>query len=293
MPELPEVETVRRSLADRLVGRCIVTAEVRLPRIIRYPEVAEFLSRVTDRRITALGRRAKYLLLHLDSGDDLMIHLRMTGRLLLHAPDDALEPHTHVILTLDDGRQLRFQDARTFGGFYLLGPDLKGSPPGFARLGPEPLTEAFTRGYLRQALRGHRGRIKSLLLNQDVIAGLGNIYADEALFRSGINPTRTAASLTAPEVSRLHAAINQVIVESLALGGTTFYSYVDGQGNRGQNVENLRVYGREGEPCLVCGTPVERIVLGGRSSHYCPHCQKRRSAPKQRPAAGRTKRRER
>ncbi|MHB9146419.1 MAG: bifunctional DNA-formamidopyrimidine glycosylase/DNA-(apurinic or apyrimidinic site) lyase [Symbiobacteriia bacterium] len=282
MPELPEVETVRRSLVAGLVGRRIVAAQVSLPRVIRYPEVAAFLTRVTDRRITGLGRRAKYLLIHLDSGDDLMVHLRMTGRLLLQRPAEPVESHTHVILTLDDSHQLRFQDARTFGGFYLLGSDLAGAPPGFLRLGAEPLTAAFTRGYLRKTLQGRKGRVKSLLLNQDLIGGLGNIYADEALFRSGIHPACTGASLTAPAVSRLHAAINQVIAESLALGGTTFYSYVDGQGNRGQNVENLRVYGREGEPCLVCGARIERIVLGGRSSHYCPSCQKRRGTQRQR-----------
>lgn len=273
MPELPEVETVRRSLVDRLVGRRIAAATVRAPQMVRYPLVAEFLDRVTGRRIIGLGRRAKYLLLHLDSGDDLMVHLRMTGRLLHQRPEDPEEPHTHIILTLDDSSQLRFQDMRTFGGFYLIGPDRAGTPPGFVRLGPEPLTPEFTTAHLRRVLKGRRGHVKSLLLNQDLVSGLGNIYADEALFRGGIHPARAGSSLSAAEVRRLHGAINEVIAESLDRGGTSFSSYVDGQGNRGRNVENLRVYGRTGEPCLVCGVPVERLVLGGRSSHFCPVCQ--------------------
>lgn len=278
MPELPEVESVRLSLVDRLVGRRIATAQVRAPKMVRYPELAEFLTRITGRTFTGLGRRAKYLLLHLDSGDDLMVHLKMTGRLLHQNPQDPLEPHTHIILSLDDGTELRFQDARTFGGFYLIGPDRVGAPPGFARLGPEPLSAEFTPAYLRRTLAGRKGRIKSVLLNQDLVSGLGNIYADEALFRSGIHPARASSSLSPAEARRLREAINQVVLESLALRGTSFSSYVDGQGNKGRNVENLRVYGREGEPCFICGTLVQRLVIGGRSSHFCPHCQRNKAS---------------
>lgn len=272
MPELPEVETVRRSL-EGLVGRRVLRAEVLSPGLVRYPALAEFLTRISGRTFTALDRRAKYLLLKLDSGDDLMVHLKMTGRLLHRAPSDPAEPHTHIILHLDDGSELRFEDTRKFGGFYLIGQDREGAPPGFQRLGPEPLSADFTPSYLRRVLSRRQGRIKSLLLNQDIVAGLGNIYADEALFRARIHPGRGAASLTPAETHRLHEAINLVILESLALGGTSFSRYVDGKGNKGRNVENLRVYGREGQPCLVCGDPIARLVIGGRSAHFCPRCQ--------------------
>lgn len=285
MPELPEVETVRRSL-EGLVGRRVVRAEVRSPVLVRYPALAEFLTRVSGRTFTALDRRAKYLLLKLDSGDDLMVHLKMTGRLLQQAPLDPVEPHTHIILHLDDGSELRFADTRKFGGFYLIGQDREGAPPGFRRLGPEPLSEEFTPAYLRQVLGKRKGRIKSLLLNQDIIAGLGNIYADEALFRARIHPGREAASLTPAATHHLHEAVNQVILESLALGGTSFSSYVDGKGNKGHNVENLRVYGREGQPCVECGDPIARIVIGGRSAHFCPRCQPGRTSRRRNRAVG-------
>ena len=275
MPELPEVETIRRTLADKLIGQEIAGVELLAPKFIRYPTPDEFCARVTGARIDGLERRGKYLLFELNTGDRMIVHLMMAGRLLYTPADVPLAKHTHVIFTLGNGDHLRYIDLRHFGGLRLLASgEEEGLPPGLRRLGPEPLGESFTPAYLRRVLAGKRGKIKSVLLDQEVIAGLGNIYADEALFLAAIHPERPADSLVPAEVRRLCQAIRQVLTESIEQGGTTFATYVDGEGKRGRFAAMLRVYRRAAEACPRCGSPIERRMVGGRSSHFCPRCQK-------------------
>lgn len=275
MPELPEVETIRRSLLERLVGRRIENVEVFLPRAIKFPAVEEFIARVRTQKIFRLERRGKYLLLLLESGDTLVFHLRMTGRLYFREKP-AWNKHIRLLLLFEKGGALCFEDVRTFGEIRLLDPHERQTFAPFLTLGPEPLTKAFHVRFLEQTLARSKQRIKSFLLDQGKVAGLGNIYVDEALFAAGIHPLRRACTLNRDETFRLHAATNKAIEEGLRDGGTTFRDYVDGEGREGFHQQKLRVYHREGEPCLVCGTPIEKIRVGGRGTRFCPKCQPQR-----------------
>lgn len=286
MPELPEVETIRRTLEARLRGLRIQSVEPVRPRFIRFPTAGEFRARVEGSAFTAFGRRGKYLILTLSTGDRMVVHLRMTGRLIYARPGDPRPKHTHLVFHLSDGGELRYVDQRTFGGVTLAGPTGTALPPslrGLEELGVEPLSPDFTVERLRRALGGRRGRIKGLLLDQRLIAGLGNIYADEALFRARVHPLRPAGSLRPPEVAALHRAIGDVLRQAIEMNGTTFYSYVDGEGNRGDMARFLDVYGREGQPCRACGRRIEVIRAGGRGARFCPGCQR---AGKRVPRAG-------
>lgn len=274
MPELPEVETVRKSLESRISGLTITEVELLMPKIIKAPSPQSFIEGVTGKKIKKLGRRGKYLLIHLSEKMTLVIHLRMTGRLVFCPPETPPEKHTHAIFRLSDGNLLHFTDTRQFGRLALSETDRLDSFPGLKDLGAEPLSEKFTRDYLKKELKRRRTKIKTLLLDQTFIAGLGNIYADEALHRARINPEKIAANLTARETANLYQAIREVLEEGIANRGTTFRDYVDGLGQTGTNQNTLRVYDREGKPCLLCRQPVARIRLGGRSSYYCPRCQK-------------------
>ncbi|MEW6723477.1 MAG: bifunctional DNA-formamidopyrimidine glycosylase/DNA-(apurinic or apyrimidinic site) lyase [Bacillota bacterium] len=274
MPELPEVETVRRSLLDELVGRTITRVELANPKFARYPDPAELEAALPGQTITGLSRRGKYLIIQLGDELDLVIHLKMAGRLLISDPAAERVRHTHIILGLDNGHELRYVDLRHFGGFYLVARGDYRVLKGLYGLGPEPLRPGFTASYLKQCFASRKSKIKNLLLDQSVIAGLGNIYADEALYRSGISPLREAGSLGDREIERLHRVIEEVIAEAIEHRGTTFATYVDGQGRRGRFAERLQAYGRQGEPCLACGRPLVRVKIGGRSAHYCPDCQR-------------------
>lgn len=275
MPELPEVETIARDLkAANLVGRRIKAAHVRWARTIATPDPAAFVARVRGARINDVGRRAKYLVLPLDTGDTLLIHLRMTGRLALPSSHTPPDPHEHLILTLDDGRDLRFHDTRKFGRWYLV--DAPSQVLG--NLGPEPLSEAFTPEWLYTALQAHRRQLKPLLLDQRFIAGLGNIYVDEALWHAQLHPQRPSHTLSRAESDALHAAIRTVLMRGIANMGTTlgtgeanFYSV--GR-RRGRNQDALAVFRRTGEPCPRCGTPIVRLVVAQRGTHICPSCQR-------------------
>ncbi|MGP1407469.1 DNA-formamidopyrimidine glycosylase [Selenomonas sp.] len=273
MPELPEVETIRRSLEKYAVGRKIADVEVLLPRTIKHLLVPEFCSRVRGQEILRLDRRGKYLMLLLASGDTLLLHLRMTGRFYWRRFRTPYGKHVRAIFQLDDGGWLFFEDVRTFGEIHLLSAKERERFPALLRMGPEPLTEGFRTLYLRTALQKCGQRIKGFLLDQEKVAGLGNIYVDEALFFAGIHPLREARSLNRDEIFRLHRAVNQVIAEGIADGGTTFRDYVNGEGREGFHQQKLRVYHREGEPCLVCGTAIEKIRVVGRGTRFCPHCQ--------------------
>ncbi len=271
MPELPEVETVARGLQAPLVGRAIRGVTVRWPRTVAYPSVAEFKRQVAGRHVASVGRRGKYVVIELDRGW-LLIHLKMSGRLRVVPAGEPLDKHTHTVFNLDDGGQLRFYDVRKFGRVYLVDDPQQVT----AALGPEPLDEALTLDEFRRLLARRSGRLKSLLLNQEFLAGLGNIYADESLFAARLHPLRKADSLAAPEQARLYEAIRGVLQRAVRARGTTLddQGYRDAQGQAGGYQHEIAIYGRAGEPCPACRGPIERIVVGGRSTHFCPRCQK-------------------
>ena len=270
MPELPEVETVARGLRASLEGRTITGVTVRWPRTIARPTPDEFQALVKGRRVVSVGRRGKYVVLSLDHGC-LLIHLKMSGRLYVVPAGQAADKHEHTVFDLDGGLQLRFRDVRKFGRVYLV--DRVEQVTG--GLGPEPLADDLTLAEFRRHLARRSGRLKSLLLNQAFLAGLGNIYADVALFHAGLHPLRTARSLTPAEQSRLYEAIRTVLRQAIAGRGTTLGDggYVDALGEAGDYQEQIAVYGRAGRPCVRCQATIERIVVGGRSTHFCPHCQ--------------------
>ncbi|MCC7354031.1 MAG: bifunctional DNA-formamidopyrimidine glycosylase/DNA-(apurinic or apyrimidinic site) lyase [Anaerolineae bacterium] len=269
MPELPEVETTVNGLRTDLLGRSIVGVRVLWEKAIDRPPPPDFASRLSGQRITSLGRRGKFLLFHLEGGDTLIIHLRMTGHLGVMTPAEPLPAHVRLVFTLDDGRELRFRDMRKFGRAYLVAD----AREVLGNLGPEPLGDDFTAEVLRARLGKRGAPIKSILLDQRVVAGIGNIYADEALFYAGIHPKRPGRSLAAAEAERLRAAIRRVLTEAIADGGTSLDSYRRPDGSRGQHAERIAIFRKAGSPCPHCGTPIVRIVLGGRSTHFCPHCQ--------------------
>jgi formamidopyrimidine-DNA glycosylase len=270
MPELPEVETVVRGLREPLIGRTILGATAHWPPTIAAPSTDEFAAMIAGRRVVSVGRRGKYVVIELDRGY-LLIHLKMSGRLQVVPGDEPLDKHTHTFFELDDGHQLRFRDVRKFGRVYLVDDPEQVT----AVLGPEPLDGNFTLEDFRRLLVRRSGRLKSLLLNQSFLAGLGNIYADEALFAARLHPLRTADSLTAEEQARLYRAIRTVLARAVASHGTTLTDggYTDARGQPGGYQRKIAVYGRAGEPCPVCLAPIEREVIGGRSSHFCPDCQ--------------------
>ncbi len=268
MPELPEVETVVRDLRQLLLGQAIGGVEVFWERTVATPAPAEFAARLAGQRILGADRRGKYIILRLDQ-DSLVVHLRMTGQLLVvPLSKEAGHEHLRVALELSDSRLL-FVDTRKFGRMYLV----RDAAQIVGKLGPEPLGSSFTVQALAESLRGRRGAIKPLLLNQQVVAGIGNIYADEALFVAGILPSREAGSLAPAEVESLHAAIRSELARGIRNRGTTLSDYRDAGGRPGEHQSHLCVYGRAGEPCPRCGTEIARARLGGRSSCFCPHCQ--------------------
>lgn len=276
MPELPEVEMVARGLRESLVSSAITGVEVRWPRSIvlqaeRSPEPAAFARRITGQVVTDVGRRGKWVVMALSGGDTLLVHLRMTGRLILEAEGCLSDRHLRVLFFLDDGRRLHFIDQRKFGRIVLTDEPQEV----LGDLGPEPLDEEFTPERFRRMLARRRGRIKPLLLNQRFLAGLGNIYADEALWRARVHPLRRADMLSWTEIRGLHGAIRAVLRAAIESGGTTLsdgtYQQTDGQ--PGQFAGRLAVYGRDGQPCLCCGSTVERITVNQRGTHVCPRCQ--------------------
>ncbi len=268
MPELPEVETVARGLQQRLPGSTITGAAVYWPRTLARPAPDEFRARIVGRRVESVGRRGKYVVITLDRGY-LLVHLKMSGRLFVAPAGKALGPHIRAVLDLDDGRQLLFRDARKFGRIYLVDRLEEVTAP----LGPEPLAADFSLEDFSRLLGRRSGRLKSMLLNQEFLAGVGNIYADEILFVARLNPLRRADTLTASDQARLYQAIRSVLQRAIAACGTTLpdRNYLDAEGRAGDY--RAEVYGRSGDPCLVCGAPIERLVVGGRSTHFCPKCQ--------------------
>ncbi|WP_316013285.1 bifunctional DNA-formamidopyrimidine glycosylase/DNA-(apurinic or apyrimidinic site) lyase [Roseobacter sp. HKCCA0434] len=286
MPELPEVETVRRGLQPHMEGRVIARADVRRPDL-RWPFPERMAERLTGARITRLGRRSKYLLADLDRGETLIVHLGMSGRMTIAAPEgDAVpghfhhyhpapEKHDHVVFDMEGGTRITFNDARRFGAMDLAATNALDTHRLIAVLGPEPFDNAFSEAYLAERLAGRATPIKAALLDQRIVAGLGNIYVCEALWRSGIAPTRQARDITRRQIDTLTRAIREVLEDAIAAGGSSLRDYRQADGELGYFQHSFAVYGREGEPCrtLGCTSPVERIVQSGRSSFHCPACQ--------------------
>ena len=278
MPELPEVETVRRGLEQHLVGRRITRVEVGRERVVRRTSREALIHDLTNTVVERADRRGKYLLMPLDSGDHLMIHLRMSGQVLLAEAGAVRPPHTHVVLSLDDGREVWFVDPRTFGEVVVFAPDrVEIEVPELARLGPDPIADDFDRAALRSIVRSTRRALKPLLLDQQAIAGIGNIYADEILHDARLHPARAASELSTRAEVHLHTSILDVLTEAIRAGGSTLADaqYVDLMGSGGSYQDEHRVYGREGQRCITCGRGwVRRTTSGGRSTHYCPVCQR-------------------
>lgn len=275
MPELPEVETIARTLAAQVRGKRIVAIEkLDWERMVETPDLASFREVLVGRSIAGVGRRAKWLLLTLDAEWTLALHLRMSGRIEIRGSEDGEDvpdQHTHLILALDDGRRLCFNDQRKFGRARLL--NAAGVAALDAAYGPEPLDPAFRPGDFAALLAERRTRLKPLLLNQRIIAGPGNIYVDESLWRAWLHPLRAANSLVPEEAQRLYEALRAVLTRAIELGGSTLRDYRNGYGEHGQNQEHFSVYKRAGKACPRCGTPVERIVVAQRGTHLCPMCQ--------------------
>jgi formamidopyrimidine-DNA glycosylase len=278
MPELPEVETVRRGLQEHLVGRRIERVEVGRERSVRRTSREAVIAGLTDTVVEAADRRGKYLLLPLDSGDTCMIHLRMSGQVLLATAGAARPAHTHVVMHLDDGHEAWFVDPRTFGEVVVFDPTrVERELPELATLGVDPIADPFDAATLRAAFGTTTRALKPLLLDQHVVAGIGNIYADEILHRARLRPDRPASSLDRGRVARLAGSIVEVLTEAIDAGGSTLgdAQYVDLMGEGGSYQDEHRVYGRGGERCLSCARGwVRRSVTGGRGTHWCPVCQR-------------------
>jgi formamidopyrimidine-DNA glycosylase len=281
MPELPEVETIARGLQQRVAGDTIQSiwlGEKPEP----FKSSPEEIARVVEHtQILRVRRVGKHIVFDLEKTDrrrrhrlqhpQWIVHLGMTGRMQVTTPDVEVARHTHAIARLASGRELRFVDPRRFGRLAVVNAASSG-PAGFTAPGDEPLDSQAMR--FIELFRHRKAPIKSALLNQKILSGVGNIYADESLFRAGIRPRRRAATLTREQLRKLHASLQKVLREAISLGGSSVSDYVDADGEEGFFQLQHRVYGREGEPCLVCGTPIKRVVISGRSSHYCSHCQK-------------------
>lgn len=278
MPELPEVETVRRQLQPLLAGRSIARAEISDARLTRPFDPLETAAELASERIAAVDRRGKYLLVRFDSGRLLVIHLRMTGS-LSHARAGTLpaDAHRRAVLSLDDGIDVAYRDVRRFGTWLLLEP---AEADGYIddRVGPEPLEAKFRARTLAARLAGRRAPVKAVLLDQRALAGVGNIYADEALWRSRIHPLTPAASLDAAEIQALHRAIRRVLADGIERHGATLRDYRLPDGGSGTMQREFKVYGRAGDPCDRCGTPIDKIRVAGRGTWYCPACQRRRTS---------------
>ena len=297
MPELPEVETIVADLRPHLVGRTIVRCELRFPTIVRHPEPELFVDSIAGLRIDAVGRRGKFILIALQGGAPgtglagpaaswgdvppeqvggrlLVVHLGMSGQLRLVGPETEIANHTHVILDLDDGKQLRYRDPRRFGRLLLGTQDELLASGTLPRLGPEPIDPGFDSDDLYRRFRNRRAPLKAVLLDQATIAGVGNIYADESLHRARLRPDRAAKSLSRKSVRRLHDSMRESLQVAIRNRGSSVDTYRDAWGEVGNQQEELQVYGRAGEPCFNCGRPLSVVRIAGRSTVFCRRCQR-------------------
>lgn len=280
MPELPEVETVKETLKQLILGKTIEHVAIHWPKLIKMPDdEQQFSDLLKGQTFRNVRRRGKFLLFDLDEVV-LVSHLRMEGRYVF-VPNGQKEPmdaHTHVIFTFTDGSALRYRDVRKFGTMHVFKKGEELEQPPLNQLGPEPLEQGFNPRLLKVRLKSTTRAIKLALLDQTVVVGLGNIYVDEALFRAGIHPETPANMLSQMKLNQLTTAIIETLEEAVKMGGSTVRTYLNGQGRMGMFQQKLAVYSREGEPCVTCGTPVTKIKLGGRGTHFCKNCQKRRKA---------------
>lgn len=274
MPELPEVETVTHALKQECEGLAIESVLCRRLNL-RYPLPAGFADKLKNRRIIKVRRRAKYVLCDLDDGNTLILHLGMSGRVLIHTKlPQEYHAHDHIIMTFETGKTLVFNDARRFGMVDLCLTKTLRKYKFLKALGPEPFSPDFSGEALYATLRKRKNSIKAALMDQRVVAGLGNIYVCEALFRSGIAPQKAASAISREKAQKLVRDIRKVLQEAIQSGGSTLRDYVRSNGDAGYFQHHFQVYGREGEPCFVCGTPIKRMVQQGRSTFYCARCQK-------------------
>jgi formamidopyrimidine-DNA glycosylase len=274
LPELPEVETIKRTLHELVIHKTIENVIVNWPKIIKRPEEKEqFIDALKGQKIEKIGRKGKFLIFYTNDFA-LVSHLRMEGRYGLFQEEAPIDKHTHVIFQFTDGTELRYKDVRKFGTMHLFKKGEEFFIPPLSQLGPEPFSEKFTTEYLKQRLGKTERNIKAVLLDQSVLTGLGNIYVDEALFRSGIHPERKSPTLSTREINKLHKEIIATLEEAVEKGGSTVRSYVNTQGQIGMFQLQHYVYGKKGEACKKCGTMIEKTVTAGRGTHYCPKCQK-------------------
>jgi formamidopyrimidine-DNA glycosylase len=270
MPELPEVETIKNRLMPLVVGKRIQSVEFLYPKTLLAPSLAEFNRRVEDSVIEELDRRGKYLILRLDNGDALLVHLRMTGSFLVGEDKSLPDKHTCAVVHLDSGLKMFFIDPRKFGKFQLVSGD---SSP-LLKLGPEPLSDMFTTQLLIDIMAGRKIPVKALLVDQSLIAGIGNMYADEALYEARIHPLRTADGLSIQEIKQLHIAVRQVLKKAIESGGASVSNYFHPDGAKGKAQEGFKVAHRKGKKCTTCGELIERIVVRQRGTYFCPNCQR-------------------
>ncbi len=273
MPELPEVETIRRIIAPQLVGKTIETVEIDNAQVIAYPVVNIFAEGLKCQTITGMSRRGKFLNIHFKSGDCLSIHLRMTGQLLVMTKNEPIEKHTHLVLSLSDGCQLRYVDVRRFGRFWYFKVHEKDTLSGQTKLGLEPIDPALSAEYLKSQLGKRKRSIKEMLLDQSVVAGIGNIYSDEILFAAAIYPGTPCDILKDSDWCRLAERIPEIILWAIDVNDMTAEEYLRGKGKKYRNTPYLKIYARSGQHCVYCQTIIEKITIGGRSSCYCPKCQ--------------------
>jgi len=276
MPELPEVETVVKGLRPLITDKIVTAVEIREENMIAFPkaDIEAFTDSLVGSKIEAINRRGKYIIIELSQDKNMVIHLRMTGKLLVKEVKEFRDKHTHVIFSLNDGQEIRFNNIRKFGRVYLIDKNHPEQAGGLADLGPEPLSDELTVEDFKKLFENRRALMKSLLLNQHFIAGIGNIYADEILFRSGVRPDRTADTLTEMEKEAVYHNMREILKKGIIYGGTSFSDYVNAFGEKGSFQEELRVHQRQGEECYECGSIIEKIKVSGRSTYFCPQCQK-------------------
>lgn len=273
MPELPEIETVKNVIEPQIKGLTVETVTVSRPEVIARPDSARFCKAVTGQSISSMARRGKFLILCLENESRILLHLRMTGCLLVTPADDPMEKHTHIVMRLNNKTELRFSDTRRFGRFWLIQKGEEDTYSGIGKLGLEPLSSECNAEYLQSRLGKRKKAMKECLLDQSVVAGIGNIYSDEILFRAGIRPTRSASSLTAEEWRRIATEIPECLSYFIEKNRITPEDYLAAKGQDYRNTPFLQVYGHSGEPCPNCGNTLRRTVIGGRSSVYCGSCQ--------------------
>lgn len=274
MPELPEVETVRRILEPQLAGETVTAVAVRSPQVIAHPEAGRFAMLLQGKTFAQISRRGKFLTLHFVNGDRLCLHLRMTGQLLVLPADEPVANHTHLILSLSGGAQLRYIDVRRFGRFWYFQDGEADGVTGQSALGPEPTDAILTAAYLKAKLGGSKRPVKDALLDQKLVAGIGNIYADEILFAAGIYPGIRCSALADSDWERLSRQIPEIILWGIGANEMTPEEYLAGKGRDYRNLYGLRAYGRAGQACPACGSIMEKVTVGGRTSCFCPRCQR-------------------